>query len=445
MKVKGVSAHVFCELYRALHFKIGSQSQTMSSCRDIRRRFAIVKAGPVAGGLCRLRVRGHRAHEIVQNVVRTAVDIGPPSPAGCGTSNRAAVERRRKSNPEFSRLANQACGGLRKASNSATASADERGGDPATNVDVVEGDEDNQSDEAPRDGGFEEAARDNGRRWRLLRDEAADGRGILGPRGLPNGSILALTALDPRELSRTSNTVTPRRVGPAHYSPATKPSGTDSSDRATGDQNVGGGSCRRQGEQAERATGSWGEGVDRREVWPPRWAPVSPLWDPEARVLSIRLADARADHVINERRRLERARTAWDAVQPITAPATLSGSAASTAIAKSDQVVNVTRAALVDRVPGGETPVILVASSGQPTSVHAVPGLNGFADDGRGRKGNASEKELRRKMWMVGAGWDIIVPAGWAPVFFHALVMAGARAVSLADADAISLEIGEAR
>ncbi|CAN0417392.1 unnamed protein product, partial [Discosporangium mesarthrocarpum] len=49
----------------------------------------------------------------------------------------------------------------------------------------------------------------------------------------------------------------------------------------------------------------------------------------------------------------------------------------------------------------------------------------------------------RGRVWQdMGAGWDLILPAGWAPVFFHALVLAGARAVSLMDDCSMALELG---
>lgn len=58
--------------------------------------------------------------------------------------------------------------------------------------------------------------------------------------------------------------------------------------------------------------------------------------------------------------------------------------------------------------------------------------------------GGKTEGGVERKRQVAAAsGWDLILSAGWAPVFFNALVMAGARAVSLGDADGLALETGE--
>lgn len=231
---------------------------------------------------------------------------------------------------------------------------------------------------------FEEIARENAAHWRALKSShTTRGDGGNAPRYIPAGSVLAMTVLDPR------GRPPPQKLNTPVILPL--PS------------------------KAQAATS-----IAEAEKWPPRWAPVSPLWDPDARALSAQLAEARPDHLINESRRRERTRAAWDCATVATcSPETLEGA-------------------------GGAVSVIVVSASGTATSAHDA----GDAVDiyGNGVRGWGDEqKGVDRKRRVVGAGWDLILPAGWAPVFFNALVLAGARAVSLADADGLTLEASEPR
>lgn len=357
------------------------------------------------GGLCRLRVRGGRSHEIVQQVLRTE----PGAVAGRATAATS------------------------------TAAGDH----------------------------FEIAARDNATRWRALetapgksngKGSGSSGAGKGGaPRRLPAGSVLAITALDPREHRRRRQQgwrATDRRALPPPPAAATAPTGafpdTAQDTHAHDGSVIGGG--------GEKPGGSGGSGDKRistaaeeeetaaaAEECPPRWAAVSPLWDPDARALAARLAATRPDHVINEGRRRERARGAWD-----DGAAGATGISAGQAAAKDDSGGGGSG--------GGAAPVILVSASGVTTTAHGEPaptattgrifhgdrgGGGGSGGGGGGRNGGAREVDKKRRA--IASGWDLILPPGWAPVFFSALVMAGARAISLKDADGLALEAGEPR
>lgn len=354
------------------------------------------------GGLCRLRVRGGRSHEIVQQVLRTE------SPKTAAAPSLAAE---------------------------AAATGDH----------------------------FEVAARDNAARWRSLasapgrrsgRSEAhgagggdGGGDGGGGLRSLPAGSVLALTALDPREQrqGQRRRAATTHRVSPAPVSSGSTATTQTTQGKTSGivtavvagggrEKPVGGGSSDQQ--QSSPAAAAC-------EEWPPRWAAVSPLWDPDARAFSAKLAAARPDHVVNEARRRERSQGAWDH----------GATAAGSATAHRSTAGGLGRS--------GAAPVILVSASGMATTAHGEEGPAGMASStvelfrgdrgvvgGRGggsdeRKGGGKEAEKKRRS--IASGWDLILPPGWAPVFFGALVMAGARVISLKDADGLALEAGEAR
>ncbi|CAM9685266.1 unnamed protein product, partial [Ectocarpus sp. 12 AP-2014] len=316
-----------------------------------------VQAGPVPGGLCRLRVRGTRSHETVQRVLRTA----------------AAT-----------------------AANVAPAAA--------------AGDD------------YEGAARENAGHWRALGASPTksggggnnnnNNNGV--PREIPSGSVLAITALDPRQ-QRPNGSVRSRgqrpESGGSRDSEGVASSSSGQRPKAVGSRDS-------QGAAPAVAAAAV-------EQWPPRSAAVSPLWDPDARAL----ADPRPDHVINEHRRRERARESWHSGQSTAAANKETGPPAEKYVGG-----------------GGGTPVILVSASGVPTTAHgqsAAPTARASlfsGDRGSGGGDSGGGKEAERKRQALSAGWDIVLSPGWAPVFFGALVMAGARAISLEDADGLMLE-----
>ncbi|CAM9648779.1 unnamed protein product [Ectocarpus sp. 8 AP-2014] len=319
-----------------------------------------VQAGPVPGGLCRLRVRGARSHETVQRVLRTAA---------------ATAEK----------------------------------GAPA----AAAGDD------------YEGAARENAGHWRALGASPAKSCGGGNnnneiPRQIPSGSVLAITALDPRQQRKNGNVRSScqgRDSGGCRNS-----EGMRSSSSGQDPGMVGSRDSQRAAPAAAAAAAV--------EQWPPRVAAVSPLWDPDARALAAPLPD----HVINEHRRRERARESWHGEQS-TAAGKDTGSPGEECVGG-----------------GGGTPVILVSASGFPTTAHgqsAAPTAKAsrFSGDrgSDGGGGSGGGKEAERKRQALAAGWDIVLSPGWAPVFFGALVMAGARAISLEDADGLMLEAGEPR
>lgn len=359
----------------------------------------------MAGGLCRLRVRGTKAHDVVQQVLRTAVPECHSPPAG-GVS-------------------------------------------------------------------FENAARENAVHWQAMASRftagggsgssgADGGQGVsAGPRSavsiplqVSTGSVLALTALDPRERPRLESRLAASRAPPPRRGDGKTDgkgagrSGNHASDSSHSDSPGGGMEDKREGEVREAGKDGASSGKSwASSCWPRRWAPVSPLWDPDARALSAKLAHARRDHVINEARGKERARKAWDVVAKTSPSAMLPPALAETASAvavhppssASGFAVKNRRArvASTDRADG-ISPVILISSSGKSTKAHGV--AEGFESNctGRGRK------EVERKRRAVGAGWDLVLSAGWAPVFFQSLVIAGARALSMEDADWLKVETGDA-
>eukprot|EP00903_Cladosiphon_okamuranus_P012367 g11592.t1 len=382
--------------------------------REVRRACALegapwrgsVQAGPVQGGLCRLRVRGRRSQEILQQVLRTE-------------SAAAAA---------------------------AVASP------PAPETSAAPGDH------------FEIAARRNAARWRALAstaekmngggtDGGGGGGGADGPRSLPPGSVLALTALDPREQGRSQQQQQQQQRAKAHRIPpapaSSRSTGTPDTTEVTTTQNAGGGGGR--GDKQVSA-GSFNQQqsstATTTEEWPPRWAAVSPLWDPDARALSAKLAATRPDHVINEARRRERAQGAWEGD---------TAGSSSRASAKENSSVGAGHVGGSDG-GGGAAPVILVSASGVETTTHGEPAAtaataagaelfhgNRGGGGGGGGGGKGAGKEAEKKIRAIASGWDLILPPGWAPVFFRALVMAGARVISLKDADGLALEAGEAR
>ena len=254
--------------------------------------------------------------------------------------------------------------------------------------------------------GFEDVARENAEHWRALcspSSVAGNSGQSASLRPPPPGSVLSITVLDPRERV----VVPPSRAKFALSQPVTA---GEKSDSATG----------------SKVTAAW------REWWP-RWAAVSPLWDPDARDLSTRLAEVRRDHVLNEDRRREREGGAWDHIggrDDLSPPPSSS-------------------------TGRGIAPVMLVASSPSPAElptraegqgregkVSRAGGVDGEEGGGEGRDAG---KKRRRGATAMEAGWDLILPAGWASVFFCELVMAGARAISLEDADGLALEAGKPR
>lgn len=360
------------------------------------------QAGLVTGGLCRLRVRGHRAHEVVHRTV---------------TTKQATVERSVSDRDSHELSKEQMTSPARGGASRREAAAS-----------------------------FEQAADDNARRWHSLGGLTGgkDGQGNSGGKGgptkaLPNGSILALTSVDPRELSRGGGGVVRGSAGGGSGG------GNDTSastGRARGDASQAPGSQgSHAGDRKQRADDS--AAVENRgssgqpsleaaqqmtqDVLPPLppSAAISPLWDADARTLSAKLAEARPDHVLNEGRRRERSRTAWDAAGP-PQPVSDSASAAGSTYGY--------RGGSSGLPPVGETPMILIWSSGTETATHHG------VEKSNGSNGGDRRKEVDKKRRSIGQGWDIITSAGWASVFFNVLVMAGARAISLADADTLALE-----
>lgn len=294
---------------------------------------------------------------------------------------------------------------------------------------------------------FEQAAEDNARRWHSLGGvtRREDGQGNCdekrGPtKALLNGSILALTSVDPRELPRGSGgdgvrgsvgggtargedagTSARRSRGDACQAPDSQSSHPGGENRHANDPAT----VEKRGLSGQHspaaAPQTTQEPLPPLPPLPPS-AAISPLWDADARNLSAKLADARPDHVLNEGRRRERSRTAWDVAG--LPPATAAGSKYRHGGGNSG------------RPPVGETPVILIWSSGTETTAH-----RGMENGSRGGSvGGDRRKEVEKKRRSVGQGWDIVTSAGWASVFFNALVIAGARAISLADADTLALE-----
>eukprot|EP00752_Nemacystus_decipiens_P012200 g10816.t1 len=359
--------------------------------REMRRACALdgapwrgsVRAGSVPGGLCRLRLRGGRSNEILHRVLRT-------EPVVTGGAAAAAEEA--------------------------------------------------ATEAAPGDH-FEMAARDNATRWRALstapgkgegsgaREVGSGGSGVGGgggsgggPRSLPPGSVLALTALDPREQRQSRGRhVTAHRTSPAPTSSGSTVTPHAAEGRST--ENVAGGG----GGQEPVGVGSSDQQQQRSTVTaaaateecPQRWAPVSPMWDPDARAFSAKLAASRPDHVINETRRRERAQEAWDSNSA-------AGPGASRSAAK-DGGGDKRRMG-----SGGAVPVIVVSASGVATTAHGdEPGMTAasgeFSNGDRSGGARKGGKEAEMKRRAIASGWDLILPPGWAPVFFGALVMAGAR------------------
>lgn len=381
---------------------------------------------------------------------------------------------------------------------------------------------------------FEDAALENGSHWRTLvtssphsssssPGESSTGSGgkAVAVRDLPTGSVLAITALDPRE--RPSLPPRHARTPLAPSSSRTSTVTHGGSDLKTRKKTANAGRRRDDGvvdvsgpdlsDDREEATVR-SKGVEAstlsasasgrastpalsQAAWPPHWAPISPLWDPDARRMSVQLAEARPDHVINRARRCERARAAWDGDAAISAAATGTTPTVSSSI---NPNLSTALKATADRgtsysgggVGGsngsegsaGVAPVILIWSSGIATKAHggdtaatdlvdAYPAASAAAisshqnhdegedtdydadspagDRSRGtdnyggvrKEGKTRRKGLEKKLRMVGQGWDLVLSAGWAPVFFHALVMAGARAISLSEADSLALETTE--
>lgn len=344
------------------------------------------QVGTVAGGLCRLRVRGSKAHDVVQQVLRTAVSEGHIPPAGAVSFEDAA----RENAVHWQAMAS--CSTVRGSGGS---------------------------------GG----AGDGQERSRGARSV------VTTPLQLPTGSVLALTALDPRERPRSNSKVaasdTPSREVDSKIEHRSAFGAKNHVSERGGSDGKGKGGSRggkQTGDGGNTAMDSEGRGnALASSFWNPRWAPVSPLWDPDARALSAKLAQARRDDVINGAHRKERSRTAWDAVatHPSAMLPALTTKASATAV---DPPSSASCSAQ------GVSPVILISSSGKLTKAHEV--AEEFERSGRGR----GEKAVERKRRAVGAGWDLVLSAGWAPVFFHSLVMAGARALSIEDADWLKLE-----
>lgn len=350
------------------------------------------KAGPVPGGLCRLRVRGTRSHEIMQRVLRTATR-GLGEPAAVAVAGSVSPTQAPAAPPP--------------------APAPAAGDD------------------------FETAAMVNATCWQSLRlQDVRSGVGGAGPRQLPSGSVLAITALDPREqrcrqqrrqAAPSTEAKPPAASGSAAACGSNTAAHSGKSTTQTG-KSTGGSGTHPAGSVPKDPEISSPEAAAAASTavreWPPRWAAVSPLWDLEARDLSAQLAAARPDHILNEARRRERRRQAWDHESYSATDSTTASTSASAAV-----------------------PVILVSASGVPTTAHEESAPTATADSycGLGGEGGGREKEAEKKRRAVAAGWDLIVPPGWAPVFFCALVMAGARAISLKEADGLALEAGESR
>ena len=471
--------------------------------------------GHVAGGLCRLRVRGARSHEVLRQVLRPAILDGPtpPSSSPGDSAGDAALAQ-----CPLSVRGDQARKSERGITIVNTDTMSEEDGSRGQGVVLaVEGVGATMSEESPQGRGsdppnlskgkirFEDAARDNASLWETLETSWSIRSGGSGGRsGEPRhdqisaGTVLAINALDPRELPSTLSRnrhalleapapASPRSIPSEFRTPGSEPPktgppsfggpsfGTESreSEEILGDglamgkgggdsREAGGGERRGRKKDAPQIAAAAAAAATVAAKWHQRFAPVSPLWDPDARALSAALADARPDHVLNEARRQERHSHAADA----DAEWDGSGLATTKVFAKGPskgQKVNAEGARVgaaggagfgagfgdtigSDGV-GGFTPVLVVSSPGAATTAHEVEASSSGAScgTGRGRGGSARGKRegVERKRRMASSGWDLILSAGWAPVFFNALVMAGARAISLGNADGLALETDE--
>lgn len=223
---------------------------------------------------------------------------------------------------------------------------------------------------------------------------------------LPAGSVLAISVLDPRErVPMRGKFSVPEGKLPVAAAPSA----------VTSPKTV---------ETAVAST-----------IWPPRRAAVSSLWDPEARKLSSLLADSRPDHLLNEARHQERLQHSWEHMTLSTPASATSGGHEGDAPHISDGGRRCGEGFKV-------TSVLLVSSSTK--SVKSSKKIEGFPRERGGNK-NGKKYPQRGTRFVVEAGWDLILPAGWAGVFFRALVMAGARAISVEDADSLAFEAGTPR
>lgn len=225
---------------------------------------------------------------------------------------------------------------------------------------------------------------------------------------LPAGSMVAISVLDPRErVPMGGKFCLPERILPVAAVPSAVPSPVASPN------------------PVKTAVAS--------TIWPPRRAAVSPIWDPEARRVSSLLADSRPDHLLNEARHQERLQQSWEHMTLST------GGHEDDAPHDAPHFSDGGREC---REGFKRTPLLLVSSSTK--SVMSSNNIEGFP---RKRGGNKKGKKYQQRgtRLVVEAGWDLILPAGWAGVFFQALVMVGARAISVEDADSLAFEAGTPR
>ncbi|CAN0299225.1 unnamed protein product, partial [Laminaria digitata] len=402
-----------------------------------------IEVGPVAGGLCRLRVRGARSREVLQQVLRPAVSGDPtaPSPGASGdddvlmssTLPAARGDQARYDEEERRVLAGKGVGDAFRGAGHAMReeASQEQGSSDSPNPSSTE-------TEGLR---FEDAARDNASLWETLETPSAMLRGGGGGRSGDNprhqqqqqlspGAVLAINALDPREIPPSQSRQKKRHALPAAPAPTASPPSApprfgaeprESEEGDAGDAKIVGGSSDRRREAgrgkrrgptecelqiaatalaaaattaataaavpateaaaataAEMAVAAVGmEQVEVEARFHPRLPPVSPLWDPDARALSAELAEARPDHVLNEARRRERhARAAaardGSAIAAFKAPA--KGRNVKTAGAKGDDTGGAAGGAAVvgGGFGGGFAPVLLVSSPGVTTAAQKI-------------------------------------------------------------------------
>lgn len=365
----------------------------------------------MGGGLCRLRVRGSKAHATVRRVLRprARIDGDEQRPAAAAAAAAVPAEREAVGLP------------------------------PPPQSESI---------------GFGDAARENVDLWRALEcscclpalsresqgsNGGRDGRRCANnPRTrLPAGSVLAISVLDPREcvpmrgkFCAPEGTLSVAAAPSAEVTPKTlvasaKVTVTSANDAVTSSNDA-------------VASSKSEETAVTSTMWPPRWACASPLWDPETRKLLSLLADSRPDHLLNEARHRERLQNSWEHMTLSTPASATSGG--DEGDAPPDSSTTVFSDGVGGRVRGEGfevTPVLLVSSSTKSvTSSRKIEGLP--RERGGDKKGKKYQQRGTRLV--VEAGWDLILPAGWAGVFFRALVMAGARAISVQDADSLAFE-----
>ncbi|CAM9323765.1 unnamed protein product [Phaeothamnion confervicola] len=162
-------------------------------------------------------------------------------------------------------------------------------------------------------------------------------------------------------------------------------------------------------------------------LWPQPLVNRSNLWD---RTVRRRCTENRyevmPEHVRNAVRHSQRKAAQTTALKPSTGAAVFVGAplAAATAAA----------AAAATGTSVAAAPVAGAAVEGAPVSVIPVVLVTRNAAEGGGIAAGPGA--------VAASGWDLVLPAGWAAPFWHALVFAGARAIGISDAEHLAAEAG---